>query len=69
MKDADASHFFHLLSLEGEALAPAPPKMTDGEKWAFLAAQTKGEEMDPRTADEYRSARNERMKALRSGTI
>ena len=66
MKEADASHFFHLLTLEGEALAPAPPKMTLREKMAFLAARTKGEEMTPPSADDYRRAHSERMKALRS---
>lgn len=66
IREADSSHFFHLLSLEGEALAPAPPVMTYREKMTFLAANTKGAEMTPPNADDYRRARNERMKALRS---
>lgn len=66
MKEADASHFFHLLNLEGKALAPPPPERTRQEKLAFLAANTKGAEMTPPNADDYRRARNERMKALRS---
>lgn len=67
MKDTDASHFFHLLNLEGKALAPPPPERTRREKLAFLAANTKGAEMTPPNADDYRRARNERIKALRNG--
>jgi len=66
MREPDASHFFHLLDLDGKALAPPPPERTRQEKLAFLAANTKGAEMTPPNADDYRRARNERMKALRS---
>ncbi|MBP1876877.1 hypothetical protein [Agrobacterium rubi] len=65
MKSADASHFFHLLNLQGEALAPPPPARTRNEKLAFLAARTKAEEMTLPTIEDFRRAKNERMKDLR----
>ncbi len=68
MKEADASHFFHLLDLEGKALAPPPPERTPTEKLAFLAARTKAEEMTPPNADDYRRARKERMRRLQCET-
>lgn len=68
MNDADASHFFHLLSFEGEALAPAPPKMTTREKWAFLADDTKRAGMTPPTVADYRHARSERLSKVIEST-
>ncbi|MBP2564499.1 hypothetical protein J2766_001058 [Agrobacterium tumefaciens] len=65
MKEAEASHFFHLLNLEGQALAPPPPERTYTEKLAFLAANTKGAEMTPPNADDYRRARSANIAELR----
>lgn len=59
MKAADASHFFHLLNLQGEALAPPPPERTRNEKLAFLAARTKAEEMTPPNATTGAHGKNE----------
>jgi len=65
VKEADASHFFHLLDLDGKALAPPPPERTRQEKLAFLAANIKGAEMTLPTVKDYLHARSERLSKVR----
>ncbi|WP_080822518.1 hypothetical protein [Agrobacterium pusense] len=56
----DAS-FFHLLTLEGKALAPPPPAMTRNEKLAWLEENTKRHRMGAVDRTEFLEEQVQRM--------